>query len=89
MATLPRMRYIRAVTLGLALAGAALVGPALPAESTASAFASNGMAAFEEPPPPPDPVPIIDKPLSPAGGTNNEAPQMRHRRHRGDPVMGR
>jgi hypothetical protein len=87
MATLPWMRPVRAVTLGLALAGAVLVGPALLTESTASAFASNGIAAFE--PPPPDPVPIIDKPLNPGDGNNNEAPQIRHRRHRGDPVMGR
>jgi hypothetical protein len=89
MATLPWMRPVREVTLGLALAGALFVGPALLTESTPSAFASNGIAAFEEPPPPPDPVPIIDKPLNPGAGNNNEAPQMRHRRHRGDPVMGR
>jgi hypothetical protein len=83
----PVIRSVRSAALGLALAVAALAGPL--GVSTASASALAGIAPFEEPPPPPDPVPVIDRPSNPGPGVNNEAPQLRPRRHHGDPVMGR
>ena len=90
MAMLPAKRFVRALAVGLALAGIALFGPAAVGESARHAFASThvGMPAFEEPPPPPDPAPVIDKPANP--GPNNESPRPRHRRHiDGDPNITR
>ncbi|WP_428340165.1 hypothetical protein [Mycobacterium sp.] len=86
MAMLPKKQFVRALAVGLALAGAAFVGPGPAAHFSASAH--RGVpAVVEEPPPPPDPVPVIDRPANPA--PNDESPMPRHRRHHGDPVMGR
>jgi hypothetical protein len=90
MASLPSKRSVRALAVGLALGGAAICGPAPLDGSTGYASALAGMPAFEEPPPPPpDPVPIIDKDTPADPGPINASPQPHHRRHHGDPVMGR
>jgi len=86
MATLPLMRSACAVTVGLALGGAALVGPA-PFAGTSQAATPFGIAANEpEPtPPPPDPAPGIQGPVNRA--PTQTAPRL-HRRHiDGDPNM--
>lgn len=79
MATLPVMRSACAVTVGLALAGAVLAGPAS-VVGTSQAATPFGIAANEPgpPPPPPDPVPGIQGPVNPAP---TQTPPRLHRRH--------
>ena len=90
MAMVPLMRSACAVTVGLALAGAVLAGPAAVASATGPA-AGFGIAADEPglPPPPPAPPPDANAPVS-QGPANSGGPTVRHRRHfEGDPVIGR
>jgi hypothetical protein len=90
MAKLPAKRFVRALAVGLALVGAAVVGPAAPGFSAGCAPASAlvGVPAFEgPPPPPPDPIPIIDKPANRAPD-DGQSPQPRYRRHHDNPVPG-
>jgi hypothetical protein len=89
MATLPLTRCARTLTVGLALAGVMLVGPALPAHPIAPTSATSGISAVEEPAPPPspDPLPDTDHPADP--GRQPPAPPP-HRRHiDGDPNIER
>jgi hypothetical protein len=87
MATMPSKRLVFAVTVGLALAGAALVGPAPLDESAGHALA--GVPAFEEPGPPPSPDPAPDTDGPPDPGQQPVAPPP-HRRHiDGDPIIER
>jgi hypothetical protein len=77
------------VTVSLALAGAALVGP-VPVAGATEPTTRFGIAADEPgpPPPPPDPAPDVKAPVG-QGPVNSGGPIVRHRRHVGDPVMGR
>jgi hypothetical protein len=90
MATSPSKRFVRALAIGLALAGAALVGPGplVGSAGHASASALVGGSAHEAPPPPPDPVPIIDreKARQAKPGPDNQSPQPQPRSQHGDPV---
>jgi hypothetical protein len=91
MATLPLARCARALAIGLALAGAALVGPAPRGESAGhvSTSALAGVPAFEEPPPPPSPDPAPDTDGPADQGQQPPAP-LPHRRHiDGDPIIER
>jgi hypothetical protein len=84
MATLPWTQFATAATIALAVAGAALVGPAPQGNSTAAA--PCGIAA-DDPgqPPAPDPAPDTHGPVG------QEPPQPAPRPHRrhidSDPVM--
>ncbi|MDT5206470.1 MAG: hypothetical protein QOD34_3106 [Mycobacterium sp.] len=86
MAMLPSKCFVGALAVGLALTGAALVGPEPLGESAryASAFALVGAPAFEDPPPPP---PDTEAPQTPAP---RQAGPPTHRRHiDGDPILQR
>jgi hypothetical protein len=88
MATLPSKCFVRAVAVGLALAGAALVGPDPVGESAGhtSAFALVSAPEFEDPGPP-APPPDTDAPENPAP---RQATPPTHRRHiDGDPILQR
>jgi hypothetical protein len=90
MATLPLTRSTRALAVGLALAGAVLVGPAPVAAATGPAT-PFGIAADEPgtPLPPPDPAPAVKAPVD-QGPANFTGPTIPHRRHfDGDPAMRR
>jgi hypothetical protein len=75
MATLPAMRSVRALTLGLGLAGALLVGPVI---ASAPASASPFGIAADEPGQPSAPDPSAGS--AGAQGPEQAAPRQ-HRRH--------
>jgi hypothetical protein len=90
MATLPLTRSTRALAVGLALAGAVLVGSA-PVAGAIGPTTGFGIAADEPapPPPPPDPAPDVKAPID-SGPANFAGPRVPHRRHfDGDPAMRR
>jgi hypothetical protein len=86
MAMLPAMHTMRALTFGLGLAGALLVGPVL---GDPTALASSISVAADDPvqPPAPDPSPGALGPVDPG---NPQAVPRPHRRHvDNDPVFRR
>jgi hypothetical protein len=89
MAMLPLMRSACAVSVGLALSGAALVGP-VPVAGATGPTTRFGIAADDPgaPLPPPDPAPEAKAPVDQAPANFGDT-TIRHRRHHGDPVIGR
>ncbi len=89
MARLLLTRSVRALTLGMALAGAVFAGSASPVGAMALAASPAGIAAVKEPgpPPSPEPVPNIDGPVY--AGPTNQAPPLHHRRHHDDFVIAK
>ena len=87
MATLPVMRSMHALTIGLGLVGALLVGP-IALENPAAA-AATPVAALDDPavPPAPGPAPNIQGPADQAPA--QPAPPERRRHIDGDPMIER
>ncbi|WP_293004470.1 hypothetical protein [Mycobacterium sp.] len=90
MAVLPRTRFTAALTIGLALGGATLVGPAPARESLVSTVAIGPLAPLDDPPPAPDPDPAPSAHDAPGDPGPVRAAPAPHRRHiDNDPIFRR